>query len=254
MSFFSFSTKSHAQPARVRRPAASVSPPSQRALLTQARLLKAVNVISQQAPGAHPMALENGLVVARFFKYRLSSRFVLLRDQHGRAAGWYAHTAAVAPDGIELPMRRLYRLAEHYGTVAKLDQLCQTLHALNYFVAHASTAERRLYLSVHPYSTTEQAAFSRHAFLSVLTALDITPASLSLILPAEHLAGAAAGVVAGYRAHGFRIGYAMTATTAVEYVSRLPRADYWFVDEEDAAGATGLAGAASARGIALLAR
>ncbi|HKB81992.1 MAG TPA: EAL domain-containing protein, partial [Burkholderiales bacterium] len=91
----------------------------------------------------------DGRVVGHSFHCRLSSVFQPVIDVSGRqVVGHAAYVRSDANDDAALSPRGIFALAVDDPVLVRLDRLCRTLHALNYFSAVPES--QSLFVAVQP--------------------------------------------------------------------------------------------------------
>lgn len=148
----------------------------------------------------------DGRVVGHFFHCRLSSVFqpvfdVSERQVVGHAA--YVRTNATGDDGLS-PWG-IFALATDDPVIVRLDRLCRTLHALNYFSA---VPERQtLFLAVQPRLLESVKVGHGRAFEKVLDLIGVETSRVVIEIPAEVNQDwrLLKRVIVNYRSRGYRI-------------------------------------------------
>jgi len=163
-----------------------------------ARIQAATDYPLQRAP--------DGRVVGHFFHCRLSSVFQPVFDVSERqVVGHAAYVRSDANDDGALSPWGIFALATDDPVMVRLDRLCRTLHALNYFSA---VPERQtLFLAVQPRLLESVKDGHGRAFEKVLDLIGVETSRVVIEIPAEvnqdwrllkH-------VIVNYRSRGYRI-------------------------------------------------
>ena len=163
-----------------------------------ARIQEATDYPLQRAP--------DGRVVGHFFHCRLSSVFQPVCDVSERqVVGHAAYVRSDANDDGALSPWGIFALATDDPVMVRLDRLCRTLHALNYF---SSVPERQtLFLAVQPRLLESVKDGHGRAFEKVLDLIGVETSRVVIEIPAEvnqdwrllkH-------VIFNYRSRGYRI-------------------------------------------------
>ena len=149
---------------------------------------------------------QDGRVVGHFFHCRLSSVFQPAFDVIDRqVVGHSAYVRTDATDDGGLSPWGVFALATDDPVVVRLDRLCRTLHALNYFSAVAQ--RQTLFLAVQPRLLESVKDGHGRAFEKVLDLIGVETSRVVIEIPAEvnqdwrllkH-------VIVNYRSRGYRI-------------------------------------------------
>lgn len=153
----------------------------------------------------------DGWVLGRFFHCRLSSLFQPLLD--GRARRIVGHCAYVSSQPIaadgdardSLSPWGIFALAADDPVLVRLDRLCRTLHALNYFTRAPEHLD--LHLAVQPRLLESVKNGHGRAFERVLDLIGVETSRVVIELPAEVNSDRRLfrHVTANYRSRGYRI-------------------------------------------------
>lgn len=145
-------------------------------------------------------------VAGRFLDCELTSVFQPVLAPDGAVL---AHTALVrcydAAHLQQLGPCELFALARSDSDLVRLDRLCRTVHAINYFAS--VPPGRPLILKVDPRLLSSVPDQHGRAFERVLASLGVAPSEVVIEIPAAANANPAlvAHVVANYRFRGFRV-------------------------------------------------
>ena len=163
-----------------------------------ARIQEATDYPLQRAP--------DGRVVGHFFHCRLSSVFQPVFDVSDlKVVGHAAYVRTDTPDGDGLSPWGIFALATDDPVIVRLDRLCRTLHALNYFSAVAQ--RQTLFLAVQPRLLESVKDGHGRAFEKVLDLIGVETSRVVIEIPTEvnedwrllkH-------VIVNYRSRGYRI-------------------------------------------------
>jgi EAL domain-containing protein (putative c-di-GMP-specific phosphodiesterase class I) len=153
----------------------------------------------------------DGWVMGRFFHCRLSSLFQPLFDGRahrvvGHSGHVYSEPVAAEADAREsLSPWGIFALAADDPVLVRLDRLCRTLHALNYFSRAPEHLE--LHLAVQPRLLESVKNGHGRAFERVLDLIGVETSRVVIELPAEINGDRRLfrHVTANYRSRGYRI-------------------------------------------------
>lgn len=148
----------------------------------------------------------DGRVVGHFFHCRLSSVFQPVFDVSERqVVGHAAYVRSDAHDDAALSPWGIFALAADDPLLVRLDRLCRTLHALNYFSAVPD--RQNLFVAVQPRLLESVKDGHGRAFEKVLDLIGVETSRVVIEIPAEvnqdwrllkH-------VIVNYRSRGYRI-------------------------------------------------
>ncbi len=148
----------------------------------------------------------DGRVVGHFFHCRLSSVFQPVIDVSGRqVVGHAAYVRSDANDDAALSPWGIFSLAADDPVLVRLDRLCRTLHALNYFSAVPES--QSLFVAVQPRLLESVKDGHGRAFEKVLDLIGVETSRVVIEIPLEvnrdwrllkH-------VIVNYRSRGYRI-------------------------------------------------
>jgi EAL domain-containing protein (putative c-di-GMP-specific phosphodiesterase class I) len=148
----------------------------------------------------------DGRVVGHFFHCRLSSLFQPVFDISERqVVGHAAYVRSDANDDGALSPWGIFALATEDPLLVRLDRLCRTLHALNYF---GSVPERQiLFLEVQPRLLESVKDGHGRAFEKVLDLIGVETSRVVIEIPVEVNADQRLlkHVIINYRSRGYRI-------------------------------------------------
>lgn len=152
-------------------------------------------------------------VAGRFYGATLTSVFQPVVDARGRVAGHAAYVRSHAGSGdAELSPWQVFARAAGDDDLVRLDRLCRTVHAVNYF-AHAAPAWR-LHLAVEHRLLVAVPGEHGRTFEGVLRAFGIATSRVVIELPASACESPAmlAGVLSNYRHRGYAVAVRVPAT------------------------------------------
>ena len=148
----------------------------------------------------------DGRVVGHFFHCRLSSLFQPVFDVSERQVlGHAAYVHSDANDDGATSAWGVFALATEDPLLVRLDRLCRTLHALNYF---GSVRERQiLFLAVQPRLLESVKEGHGRAFEKVLDLIGVETSQVVIAIPAEinRDRRLLKHVIVNYRSRGYRI-------------------------------------------------
>lgn len=149
---------------------------------------------------------EDGWVIGYFFNNRLSSVFQPVVGANDRRVIGHAAYIRSGPDHKDvLPPWGIFALAAEDALLVKLDRLCRTLHAINYFCTASGSGN--LFVGVQPRLLESVKDDHGRAFAEVLDLIGIAASRVVIEIPAEvnrdwrllrH-------VIGNYRSRGYRI-------------------------------------------------
>jgi EAL domain-containing protein (putative c-di-GMP-specific phosphodiesterase class I) len=148
---------------------------------------------------------EEGQAAGLFYGARLASVFQPVIGAGGAQIGHSAYVRCHGDGAMELsPWQLFARAADDEGLV-RLDRLCRTVHALNYFRV-AAPAEQ-LFLAVEARLLVSVPDEHGRAFERVLTGLDVPTSRVTIVLPesVNDYPALMSPVIANYRYRGFRV-------------------------------------------------
>ncbi|WP_084226676.1 EAL domain-containing protein [Nitrosospira sp. NpAV] len=153
----------------------------------------------------HPSE-DDGWVIGHFSNNRLSSVFQPVVDAHNRQVVGHAAYVRCEPDHKNVvPPWGIFALAAEDTLLVKLDRLCRTLHAINYFSIALGPGD--LFVSVQPRLLESVKDDHGRAFAEVLDLIGVAASRVVIEIPAEvnrdwrllrH-------VIGNYRSRGYRI-------------------------------------------------
>ncbi|SFW10848.1 EAL domain-containing protein [Nitrosovibrio sp. Nv17] len=149
---------------------------------------------------------EDGWITAHFSDRRLSSAFQPVIDARTRQVAGHAAYVRCGPGHQRMTLPRdIFALATEDRLLVKLDRLCRTLHAFNYF----NVANGLGWLSVNVQPRLLESVKDDHgrAFSEILNLIGITPSRVVIEIPVEVNRDwrLFKRVVGNYRSHGYRI-------------------------------------------------
>lgn len=149
---------------------------------------------------------DNGTVAARYFRSSLTSAFQPMVDAgDGEVVGHQAVLRVEAPGGQSVAPWSIYAHAVEDEALARLDRLCRTVHALNYFPwAQAGSS---LFLNVESRLLSGLSADHGAYFEAVLALLGVPRERVVVVMPPDAIESPAAFVrsAIAYRARGYRV-------------------------------------------------
>lgn len=150
--------------------------------------------------------LQDGRLVAHFGNNRLSSLFQPVFDTTGRrVVGHAACIHSELENKTVLPPWGIFALASEDTLLVKLDRLCRTVHAINYF--STASEQGNLFVSVQPRLLESVKDDHGRAFEEVLNLIGVKTDRVTIEIPAEvnrdwrllkH-------VIGNYRSRGYRV-------------------------------------------------
>jgi EAL domain-containing protein (putative c-di-GMP-specific phosphodiesterase class I) len=155
------------------------------------------------------LPIGNRRVAGRFYRCTLASVFQAV---HGPATDIVGHAAYIrcigGADGETqggLSPWQLFALASGDEDLVRLDRLCRTVHAINYFID--APPQRLLFLGVQERLLAAVPDDHGRTFADVLRGLGVPTRDVVIEIPAAANRDAAllARVVANYRSHGYRV-------------------------------------------------
>jgi EAL domain-containing protein (putative c-di-GMP-specific phosphodiesterase class I) len=167
----------------------------------------------------------DGSVHGQFFACTLTSEFQAIHrigasdDRVVVAFEGFARGVSAEDEGLSV-WRMLNQAASDDESI-ELDRLSRVLHTINYFRQPAGAAVRDLYLGVHDRLLAAVSSNHGHAFLRILTLLELPGEQIVLQLPAigPRSRWLASYVADNYRRNGFRLAFhAATVSDAIELV------------------------------------
>ena len=149
---------------------------------------------------------EDGWMVGHFFNNRLSSVFQPVIEAEGQhIVGHAAYIRSESDHKTVLPPWGIFALASEDALLVKLDRLCRTVHAINYF----STASRRssLFVSVQPRLLESVKDDHGRAFEKILNLIGVATSRVIIEIPTEVNRDWALlkHVIGNYRSRGYRV-------------------------------------------------
>jgi EAL domain-containing protein (putative c-di-GMP-specific phosphodiesterase class I) len=203
---------------------------------------------------------DSGAVIAQFYRSRVTSGFQpITRARSGERVGNHALLRVESGSGESIAPWGLFAQAGDDAALVKLDRLCRSVHALNYFAASAR-GDGLLFLNVERRLLTGVSADHGAWFEAVLALMGASPTQVVIVMPAEAVDNPVAFVRAAisYRIRGYRVMVPVRSTTEAD-LSHVFLADphYVAIDSAAALGAREtqrFLEALARRGIHLLAR
>ncbi|MET0217725.1 MAG: EAL domain-containing protein [Burkholderiales bacterium] len=144
-------------------------------------------------------------VAGRFLDCELASVFQPVFHPTGEVFGDTALVRCHGKQAEGSAALQIFALARSDGDLVRLDRLCRTVHAINYFIS--APVGRSLFLKVDPRLLVSVPDQHGRAFERVLTSLGVAPSQVVIEIPASTNGNPAlvAHVVANYRFRGYRV-------------------------------------------------
>jgi EAL domain-containing protein (putative c-di-GMP-specific phosphodiesterase class I) len=156
---------------------------------------------------ASPLSIgDSGAVIAQFYRSRITSAFQpLVRSRDRAVVGHHALLRVETGRGESVAPWSLFAQASSDETLVRLDRLCRTVHALNYFQSASPTA--MLFLNVDSRLITGVAADHGAFFEAVLALIGVNPARVAIVMPPDAIDDPVSFVRAAisYRIRGYRV-------------------------------------------------
>ena len=202
---------------------------------------------------------ERGDVIAQYFRRRITSAFLpLVRAHDGAVAGHHARLQVQGPAGEDIAPASVHAEAGDDPARVKLDRLCRTVHALNYFPS--ADADASLFIDLDGRLLTDVTADQGAFHDSVLALIGVAPGRVVIVMPPESVDDPAAFVRAAisYRIRGYRVLVPLRSFIDVE-LSHVLHAEPHYValdtpDALDGAAECGFLATLAKRGMHLVAR
>jgi len=178
---------------------------------------------------------DNGLVVAQFYRSRVTSAFQpIVRARGGETVGHHALLRVQSHTGEAIAPWSLFAQASNDPALVALDRLCRTVHALNYFPQHAG--DELLFLNVERRLLTGVAADHGAWFEAVLALIGAPTSRVVIVMPLDAVDNPVAFVRAAisYRIRGYRVLVPVRSITEAD-LSHVFLADPHFVSVDPAA-------------------
>lgn len=178
---------------------------------------------------------DNGLVIAQFYRSRVTSAFQpIVRARGGEAVGHHALLRVESRTGESIAPWSLFAQASTDPALVGLDRLCRTVHALNYFPSHRG--DELLFLNVERRLLTGVAADHGAWFEAVLALIGAPTSRVVIVMPVEAVENPVAFVRAAisYRIRGYRVLVPVRSITEAD-LSHVFLADPHFVSVDSAA-------------------
>ena len=149
---------------------------------------------------------DKGAVVAQFYRSRITSAFQpLVRARDSAIAGHHALLRVESATGESVAPWSLFAQALEDAALVRLDRLCRTVHALNYFPADDTGA--RLFLNIERRLLTGVSADHGAYFEAILALIGVAPERVVIVMPPGAIENPVAFVRAAisYRIRGYRV-------------------------------------------------
>lgn len=128
---------------------------------------------------------EEGWVTGSFYNCQLSSVFQPILDTiENKTIGHAAFTHSESNGQAALSPGHIFALTSEDNQMARLDRLCRTIHALNYF-SHTPDQEGKLFVSVQPRLLQNVKDDHGQAFEHILNLIDVPTTRVIIELPSE---------------------------------------------------------------------
>lgn len=202
---------------------------------------------------------DNGAVVAQFYRSRITSAFQPFASARDRAiAGHQALLRVENGTGQSVAPWSLFAQALDDAALVRLDRLCRTVHALNFFAAREGAGS--LFLNIEQRLLTAVDADHGAWFEAILALIGAGTERVVIVMPPGATDNPVAFVRAAisYRTRGYRVLVPIRSVTDAE-LSHVFLADPHYVSIDspaalEEAGAQRLLEALARRGIHLVAR
>ena len=126
-----------------------------------------------------------GWVTGSFYNCQLSSIFQpILGTVENKTIGHIAYTRSESNGQFSTAPWHIFALTPEDSPIAKLDRLCRTIHALNYF-NHMSYQKGKLFVSVQPRLLESVKDDHGQAFEHVLNLIEVPTSRVVIELPSE---------------------------------------------------------------------
>lgn len=149
---------------------------------------------------------EDGWVIGQFFDNRLSSIFQPVFEANElRVVGHAAYIRSESEHKTVVPPWGIFALASEDSLLVKLDRLCRTIHAINYF--SVASGNGNLFLNVQPRLLESVKDDHGQAFKRILDLIGIATSRVVIEIPVEvnrdwrllkH-------VIGNYRSRGYQV-------------------------------------------------
>jgi EAL domain-containing protein (putative c-di-GMP-specific phosphodiesterase class I) len=149
---------------------------------------------------------DRGAVVAQFYRSRITSAFQpVVRARDAAVAGHHALLRVESATGESIAPWSLFAQALEDAALVRLDRLCRTVHALNYFPTGDPGA--RLFLNIEQRLLTGVAADHGAYFEAILALIGVAPERVVIVMPPGATDNPVAFVRAAisYRIRGYRV-------------------------------------------------
>ncbi len=150
---------------------------------------------------------EDGWVTGSFYNCQLSSVFQpIFGTVENQTIGHAAYIRSESNGQIALSPWHIFALTSEDNQLAKLDRLCRTIHALNYF-SHTSYQKGKLFVSVQPRLLESVKDDHGQAFKHVLSLIEVPTSRVVIELPSEINRDwkMLRKVIQNYRSRGYQI-------------------------------------------------
>jgi EAL domain-containing protein (putative c-di-GMP-specific phosphodiesterase class I) len=149
---------------------------------------------------------DTGAVIAQFYRSYIRSAFQpLVRARDQAVVGHQALLRVESTSGESVAPWSLFAQASNDAALVRLDRLCRTVHALNYFPS--TDASTTLFLNIDRRLLTGVAADHGAFFEAVLALIGVPPSRVAIVMPPEAIENPVAFVRAAisYRIRGYRV-------------------------------------------------
>ena len=157
--------------------------------------------------GSSPLSIgDTGAVIAQFYRSYIRSAFQpLVRARDHAVVGHQALLRVESTSGESVAPWSLFAQASSDAALVRLDRLCRTVHALNYFPS--TDASTTLFLNIDRRLLTGVAADHGAFFEAVLALIGVPTSRVAIVMPPEAIENPVAFVRAAisYRIRGYRV-------------------------------------------------
>lgn len=205
----------------------------------QGRLDSLIDRLGRRYFQEFPLSVgDTGAVVAQFYRSRVTTAFQPIRRAHNaERVGNHALLRVESATGESIAPWGLFAQAGDDAALVKLDRLCRTVHALNYFASPSSRGDGLLFLNVERRLLTSVSADHGAWFEAVLALIGVPTTQVVIVMPAEVVDNPVAFVRAAisYRIRGYRVMVPVRSITEAD-LSHVFLADPHYVALDSATG------------------
>lgn len=162
--------------------------------------------LEREADAERPIyRTDDGHAAGMFYGASLASVFQPVVGAGGAVTGHSAYVRCHGDGANELSPWQLFTRAASDEDLVRLDRLCRTVHAINYF--RGASAGEQLYLAVEARLLASVPDEHGRAFERVLTGFGVPTSRVTIVLPESINAEPAllSPVIANYRYRGYRV-------------------------------------------------